>query len=510
MKTNTEIVQSLLSTKGIILVFIIALLTVSNSCGGEKASRDEEILAAAFFLSQEKGGIYEEGEEYSGGDTTNFDVTGNAFDLPAANLTDVDRTIEFFEGNSFFNIDWVPPINSAQKGLGPFFSVNSCNACHSKDGRGRPPENTGDSDGDKLISMLIRFSKPGVDSVTGGPNPLANYGTQLDHQDLFNGANSKPEGSVTIEYEEIAGTFPDGESYSLRKPTYKMNWNYDAPDEYMISPRTAPFIIGLGLVSAIPEETILEYADPDDEDGDGISGKANRVWSHINEKGGYLGRFGWKANVPFLSEQNQGAFLGDIGITSPLFPDENCTIPDGTHPSGMDCSDLKLNVHTSKSPEVNEKTVELVNFYTHLINVPGRRGAKNATVLQGKKLFFDIGCVQCHRQKYVTGELENFPELENQTIYPYSDFLLHDLGDDLADNRPEFEATGNEWRTPPLWGTGLIKRVNGHELFLHDGRARGQKEAILWHGGEAQTVKEKFMNLSADDRDALITFLQSL
>jgi CxxC motif-containing protein (DUF1111 family) len=265
-----------------------------------------------------------------------------------------------------------------------------------------------------------------------------------------------------------------------------------------VSPRVAPFMIGLGLLGAVPEETVLAAADPDDADGDGISGRPNTVWDRRAQSEA-LGRFGWKANQPSVEQQNSGAFLGDIGITSDLFPEQNCTSVE------PDC----VAAPNGGDPEVDQDKIDSVTFYASLLAVPARRDFDDPTVLAGEQLFHDIGCVACHRSTLVTGDAD-IPALSAQTIHPYTDLLLHDMGPDLADERPDYQADGREWRTAPLWGIGLIDNVNRHDFLLHDGRARGFAEAILWHGGEGEAARERFRTLSEEDRAALLRFLESL
>jgi CxxC motif-containing protein (DUF1111 family) len=192
--------------------------------------------------------------------------------------------------------------------------------------------------------------------------------------------------------------------------------------------------------------------------------------------------------------------LLDIGITSTLFPDADCPEPQ------TECRDAP----SGGEPEVDDLKLERVAFYTHLLAVPARRDIDDATVRRGEQLFGSIGCAACHVGTFTTGELGGHPELSHQTIHPYTDLLLHDMGAGLADHRPDFAADGFEWRTPPLWGIGLVETVNQHSFFLHDGRARGLAEAILWHGGEGEASRERFRMLAAADREALIRFLESL
>ncbi|XDD50784.1 di-heme oxidoredictase family protein [Leptospira sp. WS92.C1] len=501
VSVNSNILKGLL---------IGALFVLFQGCGdnpfdsSKKKNQNLETAFILFYLQNQ-----DPGEQYSGGWTTTFDSTVNAFDLVSSNLRD-GGNIEFQGGNAFFNRNWVQPGNSASTGLGPVFNNNSCNGCHVKDGRGTPPA-SGSTD---FATMLIRVSKPGLkDPITGGPVGLDHYGLQInDHgiagivADPTNYPAVPSEGITTVTFVEQPDAFPDGEPYSLRVPTFTITWDatLGTPPSFSQSPRTSPMIPGLGLLEAIPETTIFSFADENDADGDGISGKPNAVWDAKLQKK-VLGRFGWKANEPNLNQQNQGAFLGDIGITSPLFPNQNCV---GAQTACF--ASTPGNNGTPEGTEISKRTADLVTLYTKLVGTPGRRDWTHADVIRGKELFSEIGCDSCHKPYIFTGYLEGFPEVSFQHIKPYTDLLLHDMGPSLADNREDFEASGTEWRTPPLWGTGLIQRVNGHNHLLHDGRARGHKEAVLWHGGEALASKNKFINLPQTDRNKLIRFLESL
>jgi CxxC motif-containing protein (DUF1111 family) len=258
-------------------------------------------------------------------------------------------------------------------------------------------------------------------------------------------------------------------------------------------------MIGLGLLEALAAADIEALADPDDDDGDGISGRANHVWDPITQTT-VLGRFGWKANQAGLRQQVAGAFLGDMGITSSLAPDDNCPA------SQLDCAAAP----NGGTPELDESLLTAVTVYSRLLAVPARRDVDDPEVLAGRELFRAIGCADCHVPKHQTGTLAGFPELSDQTIWPYTDLLLHDMGDGLADGRRDFAADGREWRTPPLWGIGLFEVVNEHTLYLHDGRARNLAEAVLWHGGEGQAARDRFAALAAGDRAVLLRFLGSL
>ena len=428
-----------------------------------------------------------------GGDTTAFTTTRNAFGLPARNLDRLgNRT--FAVGNSFFRQNWVtaPASTEARDGLGPTLNAVSCSSCHILDGRGKPP--SGPEDPER--GLLIRLSVPGT-GPNGGPKPDPVYGGQLQDRGVL---SVPPEGRFVITYEDVTGSFGDGGPYVLLRPHYHFEDLAFGPihDQVMLSPRVAPAIIGMGLLEAIPAEAILALSDPEDADGNGISGRPNMVWN-VREGRKTLGRFGWKANQPTVEQQTAGAFLGDIGITSVLFPENNCTT------AQTRC----LEAPNGGTPEISGRRLEKVSFYTQTLAVPAMRNVDDPQVRKGAGLFRQAGCGQCHTPQHSTGE-HAIAALSNQTIFPYTDLLLHDMGPDLADGRPDFEADGQEWRTPPLWGIGLVETVNGHTRFLHDGRARDLAEAILWHGGEGQKSKDAFRLLSKQEREALLKFLESL
>ncbi len=430
----------------------------------------------------------------SGGAATVWATSRQAFGQPIPGLSSPQQT-QFFVGNSFFNRNWViaPASTQARDGLGPLYNARSCSACHRHDGRGRLPRHPDEP----MVSMLLRLSIPGHNRRAGvAPEPR--YGDQLNGLAI---PGVEPEGQVTIAYEAISGQFANGEPYQLRHPTYMITDLRYGPlhPEVRLSPRTAPFIIGLGLLEAIPKRALLALADPNDRDGDGISGRPNRVWDWAQQRQ-VLGRFGWKANQPTVAQQTTGAFLGDIGITSALFPRQNCTAAQAS------CNAAP----TGGQPEIAPERLEQVIFYSRTLAVPARRDVDDAAVQRGERIFAQAQCGRCHVSTWRAGPVAGLPTLSHQTIHPYTDLLLHDMGTLLSDDRPDFDATGREWRTPPLWGIGLVPKVNGHTNFLHDGRARNLTEAILWHGGEAEAARERFRHLSRTDREALVRFLESL
>ena len=432
--------------------------------------------------------------ELLGGQATIFDTTPNAFAQPAPGLERMDE-LYFFVGNSFFNQNWVlaPASTEARDGLGPFFNSRSCAGCHFKDGRGRAPE----FDGEMPTGLLIRLSISTQDEHGAYlPDPV--YGGQFQDQAV---AGLTPEGDLIVTYTELAGTFVDGTPYSLRAPEYQLtNLAYgDLHPDITFSPRVANQMIGLGLLEAVSEETLLALADPDDTNGDGISGRPNYVWDYSHDTLA-LGRFGWKANQPSLLQQVAGAFSGDMGITTSVFGDLNCT------PAQIACEALQ----NGGVPEIPDDDLLKVVLYSSALAVPAQRSFDNPLVQQGAAIFNELGCAACHTPTLITGTHPTIAALSDQTIHPYTDLLLHDMGAGLADGQPDFSATGSEWRTPPLWGIGLFETVNDHTNYLHDGRARDLTEAILWHGGEAEAAQQAFKALSLEEREALLMFLRSL
>ncbi len=436
---------------------------------------------------------YEEGEELLSGNLGVNSTSNNAFGFEIPGLT-FEEQARFATGNSLFNQSWVssPASTTARDGLGPTFNARACATCHFKDGRGRPLVNGESSNG-----FLIRISQAGTDA-NGGPLGIDGYGTQV--QDRSN--NGIPfEAKVTVSYETINGNYPDGTPYELIRPTYTFSEEqFGSLGGVLTSPRVAQQTIGMGLISALPDSEILKFEDEFDSNDDGISGRANRVW---NPQTGELelGKYGWKANTPTLRTQIASAFHGDMGLTTSIFSENDCPDPQ------VDCQ----NAPNGGEPEVVDEQLDRVVFYQSALAVPNRRNFTEQSVLEGRNLFNELNCISCHATGQVTiGNFAFNPLLENTTIRPYSDLLLHDMGEDLADERPDFLANGREWRTQPLWGIGLISTVNDHTFFLHDGRARNIEEAILWHGGEAEQSKNDFMNLNAEQRQQLIDFINSL
>jgi CxxC motif-containing protein (DUF1111 family) len=444
----------------------------------------------------------------AGAATVRAKADRDAFSQFSANMP-FAHEMEFKLGNALFRKMWVasPASTLASDGLGPVYNARGCQDCHVKDGRGHPPE--GPEDG--RVSMFLRLSVPGGPDPEGIAEWLATqgdpiYGGQLQDQAA---PGQVAEGRMEVSYEELPVTLSDGTVISLRAPRYAFaDPGYGAPSpDLMISPRVAPQMIGLGLLEAVPAVDILALADPEDADGDGISGRAQIVPS-VEFGVPMLGRFGLKAGAPTVREQSSGAFSGDMGLSTELHPDPwgDCVaaqVACREAPHGQEAG-------VRDGLEVDAASLDLVTFYSRNLGVPERRGVDAPEVLRGKALFYGLGCQGCHQPKFVTHRLEGQLEQSFQLIWPYTDMLLHDMGPGLADGRPEGRASGSEWRTPPLWGIGLTGAVSGHTQFLHDGRARNLLEAVLWHGGEAQAARDGVVALDAAERADLIAFLESL
>lgn len=429
-----------------------------------------------------------EDRSMAGGNTTTTEVHSDAFSIPAENLSSNELEIHL-EGDAQFEQIFVTAPANINSGLGPIFNNNACDKCHPKDGRSKFPDNFDTTNG-----FFLRTSIPGTDAH-GGPKPTPGFGVQIQNQAIY-GYQKEAKLAVTFEY--ITETFPDGTQVELRKPTFSIANSYiPFPSNAMISPRMSMPVFGLGLIEAIPESRILELQDIDDANGDGISGKANYVWDDFTQST-RLGRFGWKANTPSVLIQSAGAYHQDMGVTTSIFYTE----------SGN--GQTNGNDGLADDPEVSDEILNQVVTYCRTLAVPAARDINNIDVNSGYKLFVnDLKCAQCHTPSHTTGNTD-IAGLSNQKIWPFSDFLLHDMGEDLADHRPDFLANGFEWRTRPLWGIGLTNLVNGHQNFLHDGRARTMTEAILWHGGEAEDAKNKFKALPKFQRDQVLVFLNSL
>ena len=449
----------------------------------------------------------------------------STFEQRSANLSGVRNIRAFNIGNDFFANPWVPSraSTSLRDGLGGLFNNNACQDCHIRDGRGQIPDVVNKHE-DRFASILIRTAKSDLTPTQLTQiqhSQIANIGDstiggQLQHQ-ATQGVTA--EASLDLSYTTFPISFADGYTVELRKPIWQLTSNHhnNFDSDTIFSARLAQPMIGLGLLSLIPEAEIIANEDIQDSNQDGISGKANRVWNK-KAQSVTLGRFGWKAGQPTIEQQSAAAFINDMGLTSAIFPNENCLSHQTDCLAAMNGNgDSTRDYHY----EVSDNILERIVFYSSHLGVPIRKNTNDPQVRHGKQLFDQAQCSQCHIERFVTGESEKLPELAGQTIYPYTDLLLHDMGAGLADftqsNQAasaeiivEFLATSREWRTPPLWGLGLTKIVNPESTFLHDGRARNILEAILWHGGEAENAKQQVLQFDQKERDALLAFLNDL
>jgi CxxC motif-containing protein (DUF1111 family) len=452
-----------------------AALALLSAASDTRASLTDDIAATA-----------------SGDGVTVSDASANAFGYPLPTLTATERRA-FVVGNSFFKLNWVtaPSSTATRDGLGPLFNARSCSACHVRDGRSAPPDE-GSSD---RSGLLVRI---GVRSDLGEDAPHPIYGAQIQDSAIL---GVRPEARVSIRSTPRNGQYGDGTKYELLAPAYALEDPAYGPlgDGVVLGSRTAPQLLGLGLLEAIPEASITARADPEDRDHDGISGRANHVAASPGT-GRILGRFGWKASQPDVRSQTAAAFLNDMGITSGSLHDEALTSAQ---------RDV-VRFTSGGSPEIDANTFDKVVFYTRVLAIPAPRADGDPRVARGRAAFDRFGCAKCHVPEWTTGDTSDIAHCRNRVIRPFTDLLLHDMGPELGDDKRDGEAEPTEWRTPPLWGIGLIPIVNGHSRYLHDGRARDLAEAILWHGGEATSAREQFRVSSADERAALLAFLQSL
>lgn len=428
----------------------------------------------------------------------------HAFDVPIAML-DKEQLVAFASGKEQFNEQWVVAPEPGVWGLGPTFNEDRCIFCHEANGRARAVLPGQQAE----LGMLLRLSVPGV-AKDGGPIAHPHYGEQLQNRGVD--GRVPEEGQAVVSYVEHKVTLADGEVVSLRQPRIQLTGMKfgDPGSQTLMSLRSAPAIVGMGLLEAVPEKTILALAQA--QAGTGMQGKPNYVWDVENELT-VLGRFGWKASQPNLRQQTAAAFFGDIGATTYLFPEENCPpvqVACLELPSASKCGGQGGCTGNQFRPEVVPSRLTNITFYMQTLAVPARRNVDDPAVQQGEKLFAQARCDVCHIPTLQTEAKPAVRAAANLTFHPYTDLLLHDMGEGLADGRPDFKASGSEWRTAPLWGVGLLRTVNGHQDLLHDGRARNVTEAILWHGGQGEPSREAFKRMSKAEREALVRFVDSL
>lgn len=426
-----------------------------------------------------------------------------AYLQPAPGLKRAQMTV-FRMGRHHFDKKWAS-ISSLQFewGLGPTFIAKSCEECHAAGGRGRPPK----SADEQLQSLLVRISVPGQDAH-GGPKPHPSYGDQFQNFGLngpfpdfaFHTAPVPGEAALYLDWEDSSVTFADGETVALRRPRLRIEdlaYGPLGPDA-MLSLRLTQPLVGLGLLEAVPEDALLAIAQQ--QRAHGIHGRPNYVRDDFNDRTA-LGRFGWKANQPSIRQQIAVASLGDMGLTTRVYRQQNC--PPVQH--------LCTIQTPGNDPEVAFTDLDDLELWTRALAVPARRHTDDPQVVRGGQLFEQARCSVCHVPTLRTAhKFPALPQLENQTFHAYTDLLLHDMGEGLADGRADFQAGGRDWRTQPLWGIGLSETVNGSAALLHDGRARNVTEAILWHGGEADASRAAFAGMPKADRQALVRFVESL
>lgn len=478
----------------VIFALIISLLVSTMSFSKDVVnSKPSKIMNASIYKP--------------GGEMTSKRISTRSYIFPGPNATKKQQ-LDFWTGFSLFRDPWViaPSSTKDRDGLGPLFNARSCVACHTAGSRGEMSQS-----GESLpTSLVIRLGHTGQITLAKRKNQTNNpYGGQIQPRAIqFNQGKlaevPKGEAWLNLSYEIIDGSYHDGEKYQLYKPSYQLTkLAYgDLPHSIKPSPRFAPNIFGAGLLDAINDDDLQSQEDINDADNDGISAKYNRVLD-IEHNEEAIGRFGFKAKHPNLKQQVAAAFRDDIGITSQLFPDETCT---SLQPICTQAA--KLGEHVAE--EIPNKLLSLVVTFNRLLAVPPARYQGNKKVERGRSLFNQIACAKCHTPSYTTDK--NYPDnaLANQTIWPYTNLALHDMGIGLADGVIEGKAHGNEWRTPPLWGIGLQKEMTKRPRFLHDGRARSIEEAILWHGGEAENSQQQFKQLNKQDRQALLLFVKSI
>lgn len=438
------------------------------------------IAAAAVVLFAAVIGIpqyaVEEDLTALGGDLTLNDTSVNALRLPAPNLTSEEQVNLHLEGHSKFHLSFNVPERDGSYKLGPFFNHTSCGGCHVNDGRGRVMISKRSEGSSVLVKVALKGKK-----ANGAPRPVPGAGEQLQNH----GLNGKPRFDISLKWRFLKGKYSDGTPYQLRKPVLKFKIPGVNETKVVHSLRQTPPVVGVGLLEAIPVETLEQLSDPDDRDNDGISGRISYVIDATTKQRA-VGRFGLRATHPTVRQQNAAAFFNDMGITNPVFRSK------------------------ARTEEISEAELRAITFYTQVSSVPAARNQNDPQVISGKAVFKQLRCNSCHVMTITTG-VHEIPELSHQTIHPFTDLLLHDMGEGLADTRPEFSASVREWKTAPLWAIGLTETLLRESIgYLHDGRARTLEEAILWHGGEASKSMKDFKKLPRQQREDLIQFLRSL
>lgn len=398
-------------------------------------------------------------------------------ELPSPAISTDSEFQTHLEGHSLFHRSFRDTTVNSKPVLGPHFNNDSCSSCHVRVGRGPVELRARGAGNATIIKVSARQRRSRFQA-----SKLPGVGEQLQDRTRGGGARFR----IRLRWRKVSGTYADGTRYDLRRPVVSFSVPGYRRQDIASSMRVAPALIGLGLLEAIPSEAIQALADPEDSNGDGISGRINYVPHRVTGMS-EPGRFGFRASHPSLQQITAAALFHDMGITTDLFRG------------------------STRQPELSKSELLKLVFYQQLAGVPGQQASSNSDVQAGRELFRTLGCEGCHVPTLHTADTTSPYQLCGQTIHPFTDLLLHDMGPGLADERGEFQASGREWRTAPLWGLGMYEIISPPKIgFLHDGRARSIEEAILWHGGEAQTSQLRFTALLAHQRAQLIAFLRSL
>ena len=436
----------------------------------------------------------ERSEALTGGAGTIENTGKNAYSQHLTTLSFEDRQ-NFLIGNGFFRKLWIaaPSSTISSDGLGPIYNARACQSCHIKDGRGHLPET------EKPLSLVVKIGE--YKNLNLIPDQI--YGKQFQFF-AIPGMSAEVQGNI-IKEEYITNLNNNYNLHSKKVDFDIQSLNFgDIKTKNSMSLRISPQVYGVGLIDSIEESDILVKSDENDLDGDGISGIARIVKDEQGKD--RVGRFGIRASTPNLTVQSGVAFMHDMGISNPVGKNAygDCT------KKQKDCFKFTTGINKNDKVEVSEEILEKVVFYLSSLSPPKRRNVNDKDVLRGKEIFYESKCTSCHTPKYVTSKNAKFDFLKFQLIWPYSDFLLHDMGDNLADKNLEGKITNREWKTPALWGIGLAKKVNSRATFLHDGRAETILEAILLHGGEASYSIEYLLQNHKNELQELLKFVESL
>ncbi len=454
----------------------------------EKQKVDKVLSLAADFSRAERS------EALSGGAGTVDKIGKNAFSHHFKNLSFEERQ-DFLIGNAFFRKVWIasPSSTTSSDGLGPLYNARACQSCHIKDGRGHLPKD------EKPLSAVLKVGNyKNINLI-----PHKTYGKQFQ---FFAIPGLSSESALSINFMANKYINAMGSRLALKYPNYQLSslkyGNLD--NDTSLSLRISPQVIGVGLLEAIEESDILAKQDIYDKDNDGISGIARIVYDNKGiEK---IGRFGIRASTPDLFVQTGTAFMHDMGLSNSVGSNAfgDCT------KNQDECYKFPTGVNEKSLHEVDDEVMNKIVFYLSSLSPPKRRNVSDKDVLLGKKIFYESKCTSCHTPKYVTSKNAKHNFLKYQLIWPYTDLLLHDMGDELADKDMNGNITNKEWKTPPLWGLGYAKEVNARATYLHDGRAKTVLEAVLWHSGEAKSSLKYLLDNHKNNLDKLEKFLKSL